>query len=69
VAHAKHDFVPMTPRALCPVCKKAVYSPAGIHPQCAMWQSDPGRLTGKRPKPAALAATAPVADAIPSDPA
>jgi hypothetical protein len=35
----RHYHTPLPPiprRALCPVCKNAVYSPAGIHPQCAM---------------------------------
>lgn len=33
-------------RRRCPVCHEAVYSPAGIHPQCAIRQND-----GTRPKP------------------
>jgi hypothetical protein len=28
--------VSISGRARCPICKEAVYSPAGIHPQCAM---------------------------------
>jgi hypothetical protein len=35
---------PAAPRALCPVCKKTVYSPAGIHPQCAMARAEPPNL-------------------------
>ena len=27
-------------RALCPICKQAVYSTAGVHPQCAMSNPD-----------------------------
>jgi hypothetical protein len=27
-------------KALCPVCNKAVYSPAGIHPQCSASRDD-----------------------------
>jgi len=30
-------------RKRCPVCQQAVYSRAGIHPQCAMKQSEPPR--------------------------
>jgi hypothetical protein len=48
----KHLPVPNTKRALCPVCKKAVYSRSGIHPQCAVSQAE-----SKKPgDPAALAA-------------
>jgi hypothetical protein len=35
-----HDRTPIPHRALCPVCKTAVYSLAGIHPQCALSQAD-----------------------------
>ncbi len=38
--------MPITPtstRARCPVCHEAVYSKGGIHPQCAVKQSDPPR--------------------------
>jgi hypothetical protein len=38
-------------RVRCPVCNQAVYSPGGIHPQCAVRQSDPPRPKA-RPKPA-----------------
>ena len=34
---------PDSPRAKCPVCRQAVYSPAGIHPQCAVQASEPPR--------------------------
>jgi hypothetical protein len=34
---------PASTRVRCPVCHQAVYSPAGIHPQCAIRQSDPPR--------------------------
>ena len=30
-------------RVRCPVCHEAVYSKAGIHPQCAVKQSEPPR--------------------------
>ena len=33
-------------RKRCPVCQHAVYSPAGIHPQCAERQADPPRPKG-----------------------
>jgi hypothetical protein len=36
----KHFPIPTSKRALCPVCKKAVYSISGIHPQCAMSQAE-----------------------------
>jgi len=32
---------PGSTRARCPVCHEAVYSRAGIHPQCAVRQSEP----------------------------
>ena len=35
-------------RARCPVCHESVYSRAGIHPQCAVVQSDPPKLRGKK---------------------
>ena len=38
---------PVSTRALCPVCQQAVYSLAGIHPQCAERQADPPRAKGK----------------------
>ena len=38
---------PVSTRVRCPVCKEAVYSRAGIHPQCAVRQSDPP--TSKKP--------------------
>jgi hypothetical protein len=42
----KHVHTPVSTRARCPVCHEAVYSKAGIHPQCAVRQSEP-----PRPKP------------------
>lgn len=35
-------------RPTCPVCNESVYSRAGIHPQCAVVQSDPPKLRGKK---------------------
>jgi hypothetical protein len=40
---------PVSTRASCPVCHQTVYSRAGIHPQCAVIQSDPPRLRSKKP--------------------
>jgi hypothetical protein len=34
-------------RRRCPVCQHAVYSAAGIHPQCAERQADPVRPKGE----------------------
>jgi hypothetical protein len=34
---------PVSTRVRCPVCHEEVYSRAGIHPQCAVRQSDPPR--------------------------
>jgi hypothetical protein len=39
----KHWHVPIPTRPVCPVCKKAVYSRSGIHPQCAMSQAEQPR--------------------------
>jgi hypothetical protein len=36
----KYWHVPLPTRPTCPVCKKAVYSRAGIHPQCAVSQAE-----------------------------
>ena len=36
-------------KVLCPVCKETVYSRAGIHPQCAVRQSDPPKPKAKPP--------------------
>ncbi len=39
---------PLDPRRRrCPVCQHAVYSLAGIHPQCAERQADPPRPKGE----------------------
>jgi hypothetical protein len=35
-------------RKRCPVCNHAVYSPAGIHPQCAMKLADSPQFTSKK---------------------
>ncbi|MGP0062887.1 MAG: hypothetical protein ACLQGP_04695 [Isosphaeraceae bacterium] len=44
-----HTPIPST-RVRCPVCHEAVYSRAGIHPQCAVRQADPPRPKDKNPK-------------------
>jgi hypothetical protein len=35
---------PLQTRVRCPVCQQAVYSRAGIHPQCAVRQNDPPKV-------------------------
>ena len=45
----KHFHTPISTRVRCPVCHEAVYSRAGIHPQCAVRQSDPPRPKSKPP--------------------
>ena len=37
----KHFHTPVSTRTRCPVCHQPVYSRGGIHPQCAMRQSEP----------------------------
>ncbi len=61
-----HRHVPVldSARKRCPVCNHAVYSAAGIHPQCAIRQSDPPHAERKKLALAeAAAADAPVIDA------
>lgn len=41
---------PSSTRVRCPVCHEAVYSRAGIHPQCAVRQSDPPKSKAKPPE-------------------
>jgi hypothetical protein len=38
---------PVSGRVRCPICHEAVYSRAGIHPQCAVRQSDPPKPKNK----------------------
>lgn len=45
---------PISTRVSCPVCHQAVYSRAGIHPQCAVIQYDPPKLRGKQAHAQAL---------------
>lgn len=37
----KHFHTPVSTRLRCPICHQPVYSRGGIHPQCAMRQSEP----------------------------
>jgi len=41
--HHHNPSEPASTRVRCPVCHEAVYSRAGIHPQCAVRQSEPAR--------------------------
>jgi hypothetical protein len=43
----KHIHTPISTRARCPVCHEAVYSRGGIHPQCAVRQSEPPKVKNK----------------------
>jgi hypothetical protein len=53
--HYYHTPVkPVSTRASCPVCHETVYSRAGIHPQCAVIQSDPPRMRSKKQQASAL---------------
>jgi len=48
----KYNHTPPPPastRVRCPICHEAVYSQAGIHPQCAVRQADPPRPKAKPP--------------------
>jgi hypothetical protein len=53
----KYWHVPVPNRPTCPVCKKAVYSRAGIHPQCAMSQAEAPRPV--KPNPPEAVAVSP----------
>ncbi|MHC5542605.1 hypothetical protein ACYOEI_30640 [Singulisphaera rosea] len=48
--HYHNPVNPPTTRVRCPVCHEVVYSTAGIHPQCAVKQSDPPKPKEKPPK-------------------
>ena len=66
----KHYHFPVEARPVCPVCHKSVYSRGGIHPQCAMIQSEPPRPK-KKPldavgSPAAVDGTGPAGDDRPA---
>jgi hypothetical protein len=40
---------PASARVRCPVCHEVVYSKAGIHPQCAVRQSEPPKVKNVAP--------------------
>jgi hypothetical protein len=54
----KHYHVPLPSRPLCPVCRKAVYSRGGIHPQCAMVREDESNPTKRVLLPASASVVA-----------
>jgi hypothetical protein len=56
---------PISTRVRCPVCHEEVYSRAGIHPQCAVRQSEPPRSKTKEPVAPALAEPIPAAPGQP----
>jgi len=78
----KHFHTPASTRARCPVCHEAVYSRAGIHPQCAVRQSEPPRAKAEPkvavvevvtedasiPEPPVIDQLPPVATALTVDP-
>ena len=55
-------------RVRCPVCHEAVYSRAGIHPQCAVRQSDPpkAKIKPTTGDPLAEVALTPKAEGAPA---
>jgi hypothetical protein len=59
----KHFHTPVSTRLRCPVCHEAVYSRAGIHPQCAVRQSEPPKPK-KVKEPASLSDQAGAADGL-----
>jgi hypothetical protein len=68
--YSRHYHTPLKPvstRAQCPVCHEAVYSRAGIHPQCAMSQADPPRPKSKAQKPPGHATQVSVAELAVTD--
>lgn len=58
-----HSPLPDDRRRRCPVCRQSVYSRAGIHPQCAIKQSDPLQPEDDALEGEEAVATAPVAKA------
>jgi hypothetical protein len=66
----KHFHTPVSTRLRCPVCHQPVYSRGGIHPQCAMRQSEPALHEPEVPidiltdDPSTVVAVAPAVPAI-----
>jgi hypothetical protein len=52
-APVKSIHIPSNPRPRCPVCHNPVYSPAGIHPQCAVKAGE--STAPRKPDPAVAA--------------
>jgi len=66
----KHYHTPaasLPQKRRCPVCHQAVYSPAGIHPQCAMKQSEPYQPSSKKQPAAPPAVLDPAPAVIPPE--
>ncbi len=63
----KHFHTPISTRLRCPVCHQAVYSRAGIHPQCAMRQSEPALPRTDKSKSTGLDDPAAIAVVIADD--
>jgi hypothetical protein len=64
----KHFHTPVSTRLRCPVCHQAVYSRGGIHPQCAMRQSEPPTAKIDKAKvtiPGGEGVVAVIVDAVP----
>ncbi len=57
----KHFHTPVSTRLRCPVCHQPVYSRGGIHPQCAMRQSEPALHEPDEPEVVAVGETVVVA--------
>ena len=58
-----HTPHPVSTRVRCPVCHQEVYSRAGIHPQCAVRQSDP-----PKPKNRSKGASEPAIETVAAPP-
>ena len=52
--HYRHAPIVDPLRKRCPICNHAVYSPAGIHPQCAVRLGDLPRSTKAKPAPSTM---------------
>lgn len=57
---------PNTTRVRCPVCHEAVYSKAGIHPQCAVRQSEKPEPKGESKAVPAEVESLPEIDSVPA---